>query len=80
MLSEFALCLDFPSLLLALSRFDEDVEGSGEEASRMGRYREDRGLTENLVVSSPLENVVTITRARSTIERNVEWPYKAREA
>lgn len=43
-LSEPALCRDFPSLLLDLSRFDDEEEASGEEASRTGRYREDRGL------------------------------------
>lgn len=43
-LNEPALCLDFPSLLLGLSRFDDEEEASGEEASRTGRYCEDRGL------------------------------------
>lgn len=41
---EPALCLDFPSLFLDLSRFDPEEEGSGEDASRTGRYRDDRGL------------------------------------
>jgi hypothetical protein len=39
-----ALCLDLPSLLLGLSRFDDDDETPGDEASSKGRYCENRGL------------------------------------
>lgn len=43
-LSEHALCIDFPSLRLDLSRLDDEEQASGEEASRTGRYCEHRGL------------------------------------
>jgi hypothetical protein len=43
-LREPALCLDLPSLLLGLSRFDDDDETPGEDASSKGMYCEKRGL------------------------------------
>lgn len=46
-LIDSAFCLDFPSLFLSLSGFDDDEEGSGEDASRTGRYREERDLVEH---------------------------------
>ncbi len=50
-LIDSAFCFDFPSLLLTLSGFDDDEEGSGEKASRTGRYREERGLIEHWVLA-----------------------------
>lgn len=47
-LSEHALCIDFPSLRLDLSRLDDEEQASGEEASRTGRYCEHRGPFEFL--------------------------------